>query len=243
MFEYKQEIKRRELLAADHYNRSLNRRLWTEWRKQTTRFKATNRHVEACFVNKQRQRCGELFSAWRTRVTESRLERESEQLASAFRLKRVMTNVIVEWHKYAKYRRERHQRDEQMLIEYRCAERKLLVTAYFRVWAEKTDVRIVEAGKHRLAQGFYENKLRNQMYSNWRFYVAQCRHERMLERQANLFVEMRLKTEVFFTWHSRYKQECEMRERNMNALLLWSLNVQRKYLTAWIDWCRARKVC
>ena len=75
----------------------------------------------------------------------------------------------------------------------------------------------------------------------WRERVGECRQERALCARAALFLEMRLKTEYYFKWTLRYERESQMRDKNEQALMFWSLSIQRTCLRAWLDWLLGRK--
>lgn len=260
-------MKRRCSKADEHYNRTLIRRLLIGWRQEAMpQLRELNKYVEEKLRIKQTLRCAELWSQWRFVFDESRRERRNTSLALALHSKHLLNRVgiclqsrdicfssrafsfhahqqtLKSWRSYVQQRQEKRDRDQVKLEACRLARFKLIGKWVFQMWSQRTEDIIASNMKHRMAAVCYERRLKMCAYSEWRALVAERSREKARKRQADLFLEMKLKTEAFYTWCIKYKIECEMREKKANALLLWSLNVQRRCFVSWLDWCRQQKV-
>lgn len=186
--------------------------------------------------------CAEMFFAWRRSVRQSKSERENENLAATFYLKHLMHTILSEWSAYAKFRVAKAQNDHDIIEKFEKTKHRLITGSIFNVWSQKTKLILAEQSKENIASKFYHHKLCNQMYAKWRIFTVECARSKLQEKQADWFFEMRIKTEIFFKWSLKYQEEVDLRDKNMKALLMWSINVKKSYFEAWFGWYRKQKV-
>lgn len=175
-------------------------------------------------------------------VSESRAERESLKIASTFFYKRLLVRIMTSWRKYVDYKQTKREQDREKIVCYEKLQTRLIHKEYFELWERKTNEAIEERRKTHLAESFYEIKLKKLAYLNWRVHISCCHKVKIQEKQANAFLEMRLKAQFFIKWRLEQQEALAMRDRNVTALLLWSTNVLKKCLFAWIEWYRLKKV-
>lgn len=204
--------------------------------------KQTNLQVSRLFEMRQRERCGELFSTWRTTVIESRAQKESHRIATTFFYKNLLTKTLSTWRDYVTYKKHKRQQDEEKCCAFRKTQARLVWAVYFQKWQIKLNELLEDERKNELACGFREKNLKMTMYTSWRAHIRACQLKILQQKQANAFLEMRLKAQFFIRWREQQQEALMMKDQNASALLLWSTNVLKKCLSAWIDWYRAKKV-
>lgn len=109
------------------------------------------------------------------------------------------------------------------------------------IWKQRTEEIINENSKDNLADCYCRRKLFSKVLIGWRLYITKCRNYKLLEHQAQIFFQVRLKTEFYFKWIKKYETELDMRDKNEQALILWAINIKRKCYSAWFDWYKYKK--
>lgn len=214
--------------------------MFDSWSIQTKDFKQTNRIVEEMFKLKKRDKCIEVLRQWKYEAEQSKLDKNNEQLAITFYLRHLMVKIIDEWRGYTTSRALKHYNDQSMIENFTKTKSKLVTTRIFLIWKRKTNDLMSEDQKEQKAIEFYNRKLATKLLMAWRVYFKFCIRKKLLQNQAKWFFEMRLKTEFYFKWCVKYQDEYNQREKNEKALFLWSINIQKNCLNAWLEWHREK---
>ena len=237
-----QEHKRKCAEANAYYEKKLLKKVFHSWSIQNKFFKCTNQQVEEKFKLKQKERCLELLQHWRTQTKLNKLELKNEQLAYTFYLKHLMTKIIKEWNGYASEKALKRYNDQLMIEDFNKTKTKLVLNNFFELWKKRTHEAMGIECKEKLAVSVYNLKICGKVVSAWRVYVNMRRRKKILNEQAEWFLEMRFKTEFYFKWKAKFEIELKNRDKNQRALLLWSINIQRTCFTAWASWIKQRKL-
>lgn len=209
------------------------------WLNQTKIFKDQNQIVEIKFNQKQNQFKRDLFTRWLLGVREAKTEKTNELIAQTFYIRHLMIKIVREWSAYCEYKSLKRLELTQATQDVNKIKLKLL----FLKWKQKTRELMSEQAKHELADRVYKRNLIKKMLKEWRLkYVPQSRLIKSKHKQAERFLEIRLKTEFYFKWLLKYELEEKQRDKNRKALLFWSLNVQKTHMQAWFRWSQEKKL-
>jgi len=221
--------------ANEYFEKKLLHRLITVWRLQTKVFKNQNQLIELKFKSKQHEHKFDLFQRWYHFTQLCKHEKENEKLADTFYLKHFMLRIINKWNAYAEYRLHKRSVMNQSIINVN----KIKIKLIFSKWKQKAREHMNEQTKCKLADQFYLKNIQKCVFIQWKLkYIPQSRIIKYKLKQSDLFLEMRLKTEFYFKWFLKYEQEKKLKDKNMKALLFWSINVQKTHLAALIKWFR-----
>ena len=224
--------------ANEYFEKKLLHRFIIIWRLKTKEFKNQNKLIEYKFKSKQHEHKLDLFKRWQLHTQLCKHEKENEQLANTFYLKHMMLKIINEWNAYAEYRSHKRSSIQQSIVNVNKIKKKLL----FSKWKQKAREQMNEQTKFKLADQFHSKSIQKCLFNQWKLkYIPQSRLIKHKFKQSDLFLEMRLKTEFYFKWFIKYEQEKKLRDKNMRALLFWSINVQKTHLAALISWHRSNK--
>ena len=226
------------LKANAYYERRWLAKCVTTWRSQTKEFKKQNQSVEIKYKLAVKENARHLFNRWRLSTQQSKHDKENEQLANTFYLKHLMLKIVHEWQSYAEYRSGKRSLLQQSILNVNKMKLKLM----FSKWKQKARESMSEQSRLHLAERFHAKNIQKWLFNEWkRKYIPQSRLMKTKQKQANWFLEMRLKTEFYFKWSLKYDEEQRLRNKNMQSLLFWSINVQKTHLAAWIGWFKMNK--
>lgn len=234
-------LERRCLEVLGQYQIKVKRTIFSAWLKQTHKFKLINSYVNQQFEMKQREKCAGLLNDWRMQVVYKKKEKSNEKLAMTFYLKHLMSRIVHEWRAYTSAQAVKHQFDRSRIEEFGKIQRNLLTRQIFEVWMQKTASLIEIERKIQLAVTIEHRNLKVKAFIAWRLYVRKCRHQHLLERQAQWFLEMQIKRQVYNVWFSKHQETQRLEDKNTRALLFWSINIQKTCFSAWFQRHRSKK--
>jgi hypothetical protein len=227
--------------ADNYYTNNLNKKVFKSWQKQTKHFKLTNQTVNAMFSLKQKEKCLNLFRHWRNEAKMIKAEKKDQILADAFYLKHLLLKSLKAWSLYATTRILK-KNDEKLQIEKFKKIKALLVSkSIFETWKRRTNECLNLNNKEENSKHVYQLKLCKKAFMAWRIYIKHVWRKKLLNSQAQWFLDTRFKTEFYFKWKVKYENECKIREKNQKALIYWSITIQREFFFAWLEWIRFKK--
>lgn len=215
------------------YDKKLLKKHLNAWKAQTQSFKSINRMVTEMYKIKQKDRVAEMFHEWRLWVRVSKVEKENEQLATGYYLKQLMRKILLEWNSFVSDKIAKRENERDQIEKFQGIKDKLIARSVFEFWRKKENARSTERSKEAMAVDRFSKKLEKKLLESWKVYVVESKRKKLMESRADRFFEMRLKTEFYFKWTFKYDAECQQREKNERALLLWCINVQKKFFDAW----------
>ncbi len=234
--------RQRELKAKKHNEQNLLKKCIQAWKSDINRFKSLNQNVNEMFKQKQNEHLNMLFTEWRLNVKEIKEEKVYEQLAMSFYLKQLMKKILNEWNSFTSTCKMKRFREQEMLETFNLdIKKKLIQRDMFKKWLCKTRCKLSDEFKEKKAQHFYGQHKKCQILNCLKSYCAERREKKLLCQRANLFLQIRLKTEFFFKWSSAFEYEQQIRDKNEKALLLWSINVQKMCFNAWLKFHLIKK--
>ena len=181
------------------------------------------------------------FYQWLAQTRQSKVDKSNEQLAITFYLKHLMIKIIKEWNYYTSSKALKEKNDRLMLEKFEKIKSNLIINKYYSIWTHRTIETIEYNEKLKRAIKHCNRKIYHRSFVAWRIYLKHCWHKKILNNQAIWFNEMRLKTEFYYKWSQKYQEEVNARDKNLQALILWSINIQRKCFQAWFDWFKIKK--
>ena len=152
-----------------------------------------------------------------------------------------MLKCLQHWSAYTSNRALKRQQERTQIAIFGKIKAKLVAKHIFDAWSRRTSQIMHFTDKANMCARVYEQKLRCRVFMAWRVYLKQCWRKKLLQSQAQWFLDTRFKTEFFFKWKTKYEHEQELREKNQRALIFWSINIQRTCFAAWLDWSRFKR--
>lgn len=147
-----------------------------------------------------------------------------------------MLKIITEWKIYSCQRVLRRQSEAEQINKFMTIKNRMVLSSYYGKWKERVETLLADDVKHRAAVEFNERKNKEKSLRIWQTFVRNCAKKTLLNQQAKYFLEARLKTEFYYKWCNAYAKELSMRDKNQEALIFWSVSIQRKCLQAWMKW-------
>lgn len=226
-----------KLASADEYyqNRQL-KSVFKTWKLRANEFKEINFHVECKYQQKKREKSLEILNRLKQNAMDNKRERHCENLAETFYLKHLMLKIITEWKIYSSQRVLKRQTEAEQIAKFMTIKNSMVLSSYYGKWKERVEALIADDVKHRAAVEFNERKNKEKSLRIWQTFVRSCAKKTLLNQQAKYFLEARLKTEFYYKWCNAYAKELSMRDKNQEALIFWSVSIQRKCLQAWMKW-------
>ncbi len=218
------------------------RKILAVWKTRTSEFKEINFQVECKFQKKQREKSLEILNRMQLHASESRQDKHYEDLAATFYLKNLMLRIISEWKSYSSRKITKRTNQTEQIEAFKSLKKKLVIRSFYSKWTRRTDEALKDAKRSKLAVEFSHRNQRKKVLHAWKIFIKNCRYRRLLDNQANLFLELRLKTEFYYRWCNVYERELSLKDKNRRALIFWSLTVQQKYLAAWIKWFQFKQI-
>jgi hypothetical protein len=227
--------------AENYYKKKLSKKVFKSWQKHTKVFKLINQQVNVMFNLKQKEKCLRLFNHWRNETREIKTEKKNEILADAFHLKNLMLNSLKAWNLYTAGRVLKRAEERLIIEKFQKSMSNLVLKNIFDVWKRRSGESIRLNNKEQNSKRVYDSKLAKKTFMAWRIYLKLTWRKKVLNSQAQWFLETRFKTEFYFKWKTKYESECTIREKNQKALIYWSITIQKKSFVAWLDWVRFKK--
>ncbi len=215
------------------------------WKSRVVEFKEINFQVECKYQQKKREKSLEILNHLKQNALDNKRERHCENLATAFYLRNLMLKIVTEWNIHSSRKALKRQNEADQITKFVAIKSKITLSNYYARWKKRTDEMIYADVKYKAAVEFNQLKNKEKSLKIWKTFVRNCARLTLMENQAKYFLEMRLKTEFYFKWHNEYVKELCLKEKNQNALVFWSVSIQRKCLQAWMNWIllkRAKKV-
>jgi hypothetical protein len=233
------QIKKKLIQSKVFYETKLIKYLFQAWHQQTKVFKEQNSLVQIKYDKKLNEKKLNYFHEWLNQTRQLKQDRLNEHLACTFYFKNLLLKSLNEWMNYTEYKSIKRYESNQALIKMQNIKKKLI----YLKWKQKTMDKMNEKSKFELAAKYYSNKLIKKLISKWRIdFIQQCRSINLKNKQANWFLQMRLKTEFYFKWLVKHENEEKLKDKNRKALLFWSINVQREHFRAWFKWFQLQKL-
>lgn len=182
-----------------------------------------------------------MLNKLRQNAIENKRNKHNEELAQSFHLKHLMKGIILEWNAYSTNKALKRYEQLQQIESFNSIRNKLIIRDIYAKWLQKTKINTSTEAKLNESIDFYKRKIKIKAFSVWCEFTKECRYNRLLDNQAKYFLEMRLKTEFYYKWLNAYGREVELRDKNQNALMFWSINIQRKCLQSWITWIKIKR--
>jgi len=128
-----------------------------------------------------------------------------------------------------------------MIEKFNHIKQKFLSKSIYELWKSKT-CKLIDANlKEQTARNHFRMKLLKNSLTNWLNYLKEKKRKKNLVSKANSFLEMRIKTEYLFKWTCSYTKNMNMLHKNQQALMFWSINIQRTCFAAWFEWYKYKK--
>lgn len=228
-------------LADEFYKKKLGKNIVDIWKLKTIEFKRINQIVRDNYAKKQNEKIRKFFNIWTDNVREKKIEKHNEEIAITFYLKHLMIKIIYEWRDYCINKALIRYNDQNIIQKFETIKSKLIKGHFFTLWQKKCCQVISEESKEQMAINFNNQKLREKCLIAWKVYCKFSIRKKILNNQAKWFWEIRLKSDIFYKWASKYDHENAIRDKNEKALLLWSINIQKNCFIAWQNWIQNKK--
>lgn len=227
--------------AEDYYHRNLVRKSLNFWKARTNEFKEVNFQVECKYQARKREQTLRILNTFKQNAIECKRDTYNEELAKSFHLKHLMSRIILEWNAYTTNKAIKRYEQSQKIEQFNLIKKKLTIRDIYIKWLQRTRIKTSTEIQFNKAVDICNKKIKRNLFSTWCGYTKECRYNRLLDNQAKYFLEMRLKTEFYFKWLNAYGREVELRDKNQDALMFWSINIQRKCLESWISWIKIKR--
>lgn len=215
--------------------------MFKTWKSRANEFKEINFHVECKYQQKRREKSLEILSCLRQNALDSKRERHCENLAETFYLKHLMLKIITEWKIYSSQKVLKRQTEAEQIVQFLNIKKRIVLSSFYAKWKKRTETLIADDVKYKAAVEFNERKNKEKSLRIWQKFVKNCAKKALLNQQAKYFLEARLKTEFYYKWYNAYTKEFNMKEKNQEALIFWSVSIQRKCLQAWMKWILVKR--
>ena len=193
--------------AENHYKNKLSKKVFKSWQKQTKVFKSINQQVNVTFNLKQKEKCLLLFNHWRNETREIKTEKKNEILADAFHLRNLMLNSLKAWNLYTTCRVLKRAEERLKIEKFQKSISNLVLKKIFDTWKRRSGESISLNNKEQNSKRVYESKLARKAFMAWRIYLKLTWRKKILNSQAQWFLETRFKTEFYFKWKTKYESE------------------------------------
>jgi hypothetical protein len=190
---------------------------------------------------KQHDRMKELFDHWLFWTLERKKEKAEEQIAIIFQCRHLMKNSFSLWRAYSLYRSEKALKNAAIIEKFNQIKHKLLSKSIYQLWKSKTSKLIDANLKEKMATSHHRQKLLKNSLKNWLEYQKEKKRKKLLMSKASSFLDMRVKTEYYFKWTCSFAKNMNMLDKNQQALVFWSINIQRSCFAAWFEWYKYKK--
>lgn len=228
-------------MADKFYKTKILQKNLSIWQHRTKQFKHINLQVECKFQLKQREKIHAVLHQLQQHVVDRKHEMFNENLATTFYLKQLMHRIVTNWVSYTRNKALKRYEEANQIETFRTLRNKLIIKSVYLKWRKCAKSAIDCSIKFQMAVRFWECKRKEALLVAWRSFAKESVRRKMMDRQAGYFLEMRLKMEFYFQWCNAFKREVGLRDKNQDALMFWSVNIQRKCLLGWIRWHRIKK--